>query len=94
MVKETKIVFEIGDIRGLRLVCVNCKNETMLLLQCDLPMPDVCNVCHQAWQWPGNQRNTIKDAIDKLRLALRAQGSPVRLRFEIDADPEMTNPGS
>ena len=88
MVKETKIVFEIGDIRGLRLVCVNCKNETMLMLRCDLPMPEACNVCNHAWQWSGNQRNIIKDAIDKLRLALRAEDGPVRLRFEIDGKEE------
>ena len=46
MVKETRIVFEAGDIRAIRVRCKKCENEVTIRTQCKQDVPLDCPMCN------------------------------------------------
>ena len=46
MVKETRIVFEVKDIRAFKVRCKKCLNEISLRLDNERGIPDDCPMCN------------------------------------------------
>ena len=46
MVKQTRVIFEIGDILAFRVECKCCSNEVTLRLDSDKGIPDDCPMCN------------------------------------------------
>ena len=95
MVKETKIVFDLGDMAMIRLRCVKCNGEASHQWDTKKDIPSECPWCGIQWMpsVPGRE-----PALKRLTAALRDVASQdycgIRLRFEINVDADATNPGS
>ena len=87
MVKETRIIFGVQDMVGVRLTCRECGNGATLTLRDSIHMPTECPFCHARWR---NGENTIpaQRLIDAVRMALREDPElfPVTPQFELN-DP-------
>lgn len=87
MVKEKRIVFDVGDIAAARLQCTKCKAEVVLAFRETLELPKLCPRCELPWR--GFAAN---DKVEKLIALLTAPEKPTRtngptvsMRFEMDA---------
>lgn len=88
MVKQTRIVFEVGDIAAVRLQCTKCAAEVVLARQNDLKLPKNCPRCEMVWC--GFRSN---EHVEKLICLLTAPEKPtetngptVTMRFEMGAE--------
>ena len=80
MVKETRIVFGLGDLVAVRFQCADCKGEVVQSMDADREMPK---------QWVAENdpnANKTQAALLNLRLALREARAPVTLRLELDGE--------
>ena len=87
VVKETRHIFEVGDILVVRVTCVNCKNTISMQVKGDNSFPDdQCPMC-RAPKW------LVGSGGPYLLKALRAaldEDSKVGgiIHLEINGDPE------
>ena len=94
MVKETRIIFDTGDIRAIRIRCnvrkgdKVCGGETLYLPR-KHDRPGQCAVCGTEW-WVSNQNYTqvlrLLEAVQALQGA--EHECPVTAYFEIDDEEE------
>ena len=82
MVKQTRHIFEVGDILAIMVECKNCANEITLRLHSDKTIPDDCPMC-KCSKW------IVRTHADRLVKALRDayEAGPnvgTIIRFEID----------
>ena len=84
MVKQTRIIFELGDIVAIRIQCTECKGEILIRLDADHHhVPERCPHCDDPWR----TLTHIQSAITQLRNALKyEQDNSVKMRIELDAD--------
>ncbi len=86
MVKETRIIFGIGDITNVRLCCTNCKGEVMCPLRADYTLPNRCPYCEDNWNGMRNTQGLAVQFISDMRHLLRQQNPPITIRLELDGD--------
>ena len=91
MVRETRIIFEPGDIRKLRAVCRKCGGEVDLPFRARYkPPPSDCPHCRTTWYNPGVEDPTVEAMLNLLqdahRLATSKDTIPFTARFEIEDD--------
>ena len=84
MVKQTRIIFEIGDILAIRIQGKCCDGEILIKLGADhYHVPERCPHCDDPWR----TLTHIQSAITQLRNALKYEkDSSVKMRLELDAD--------
>ena len=91
MVKETRIIFEVGDLVALRYQCGGeaCNQEMLFRLDNGGSLPFQCPSCGRQWHNPGPQANPNPYLLELLRLLKNTNGSspPVKIKFELH-DPD------
>ena len=61
MVKQTRIIFTLGDVVQIRFVCPKCDGAMTQKLDASERLPDQCPSCKQPWsKEPGIQVAVIK----------------------------------
>ena len=85
MVKETRQIFDLSDIKAIRLWCQHCKREAVQsVLATDVPKQ--CPFCRKDWEpdYPGSVRGDNFQIMKAMQRLLKAQSeSPdmiIRLR--------------
>ena len=93
LVKETRHIFSLDDIRHVRIICVKCCGEIARpLSQSSNVLPKKCPNCLEEW-WDIHSKpraveattETLK-AIHRLMKILEVDDTPITVRFEIDGD--------
>ena len=93
MVKETRTVFGLDDIRQVRIICSKCCGEiARSLAHSSNLLPEKCPNCFDEWwdrhSMPRAIEATIEalKAINRLMNILKVETGPVDVRFEIDGE--------
>ena len=82
MVKETRIIIGLSDIKTLRFQCNHCSGVLAIKLEATERMPEHCPLCTSRWQVNGDMAaNVLRD----LRHLLH-QDKTVEILFEVDAE--------
>lgn len=66
MVKETHLVFELGDIVGVRLQCHHCETEIVQKLNKPRKVPSNCPSCGKPWTFE-NEDTNYQEQLERLR---------------------------
>ena len=91
MVIEHKLIFDLGDIRHVRLGCAwtspktkePCTGEAVVSLRAMDEIPNTCPVCGKEWLAKQNLAVELQ-LLKKMRSVLIAPSQVVNLRFEMD----------
>ena len=84
MVKEKRILFEVGDIVSIRIQCRKCDGSIVQPANKGSLRPDSCPLCGVVWTPPSSDI-----AADRLIQAFRDvldQDTPIRVRLELNDD--------
>ena len=90
MVKETLHIFDLGDLRAIRLQCNSCMGEIVQPIL-SYKIPKNCPLCRQDWEeqslLPGNigANEMLARAIQNV---VQSKGLLMTIRFEIDGEAE------
>ena len=84
MVRQTRIVFEIGDVMTFKLCCGTCKSEFLADLK-RLQKCDRCPFCDANWE-PSNEMSPVRDTLRALERLVMSNDTTRAIRFEIDGD--------
>lgn len=93
MVKQTRHIFDIGDLLAIRLRCERCGREAVQPLSV-AEVPKNCPMCNTEWEddFHGAVRGDNWQLIRAMKALLKeAQNNPpcrMTIRFEIDGEPE------
>lgn len=95
MVKEARIIFSLGDILQVRVICLKCKGEiARSLSQNARDLPWQCPNCLDEW-WDQLERPAVINAtiralrsLYELNEALKPDNKPITVRFEIEGDAQ------
>ena len=88
--KQTRIIFEVGDIKGIRIRCKRCQGELVQTLESNKPTPTSCAHCGEPWQTPGEQQFTARSLTQVLRSVCREdEGATLSVLFEIDDEEKL-----
>ena len=85
MVKETRQIFDLSDVKAIRLRCEYCKAEVVQEILA-YKIPGDCPLCGHRWETPrpdgsmGPNRLLVRAIQD----ILRTEYLPVTVRFEIE----------
>ena len=88
MVKETRHIFDLSDIKAIRLQCPCCHREAVQSVE-DTDVSTRCPFCNADWEsndLPNNQRGLAYHLVRNLKSLLCQQSTPVVIRFEIDGE--------
>ncbi len=90
MVKETRIVFEVKDIIGIRIRCNECLGEVVLKLPGDR-IPSHCPICERLLvpsdiTPEARRKSTVFEMVHALRVWSRDTNAPVTVFLEFDGD--------
>ena len=80
MTLETRLVFELEDIKNIRIVCSNeqCQGEIALPPRNKMALPDQCPHCGKSWEKTISERRLLA----AINTFLELEKSPLRLKFE------------
>lgn len=89
MVKEKIVLFQIDDIKAIRIQCNNCKGELVVDLK-DVELPLKCPMPQCGYRWsPQNATSTnTYGTLLALKNLFQFPGERMTLRFEIEGDEE------
>ena len=89
MVKETLHIFELGDLKAIRLQCTNCKREAVQSVN-TTEVPKQCPFCKSEWEidLPQGARGLNYQLVRTMRELLKEQNPAMNVRFEIDGKAE------
>ena len=86
MVKETRYIFEVGEIVAFKLRCGTCEGEISTKLG-DMAGMIECPLCGTTWEHP-TRRSAVRDVLRSLA-NLCLEKDPTRIiRFEIDGEED------
>ena len=88
MVKETRIIFEIQDVQGVRVRCSHCKAAIVLHLADSHAIPDACPSCLKDWRQTRDNRYAASRLLSAMRDVLREQDAPMKVLLELDGEQE------
>ena len=84
VVKETRQIFNVADIKAIRLKC-NAKGcQTEVVLSPLSPYIDQCPHCRQVWHGPGNRHDANDLLLNAIKEIVEQPPELVTIRFEID----------
>ena len=89
MTKETRILFDLFDIKHIRIKCgkFNCGEETLFSMTGTL-LPETCPHCNSAWT-DGRQRLPALNFVALIRDEIKRQeSSKIKIRLEIEGENE------
>ena len=90
MVKQTRHIFDISDIKAVRFQCGRCKKEAVQPLEA-AEVERECPFCHEEWEVtiPGAARGDSWSMVYSMRQLLRRVDSlRMTVRFEIDGEDD------
>ena len=87
MVKQTRIIFEVGDIVGVRLRCKACSEDTLQSIKREARVVDQCPHCGEPWRPPSQPLFVAQELARTLKL-LRDEDPRAKVSaiLEIDGD--------
>ena len=91
MVKQTRQIFDVGDLLAVRLRCNQCDRETVQTLA-TAEVPKNCPMCYAEWEddFSGPTRGDNWQLIRAMKALLKeAKNNPpsrMTIRFEIDGE--------
>ena len=96
MVKETRIIFELGDILQMRIVCSHCRGEVVhSKLKPNYRLPANCPNCNEEWWDPNRQDNlalgyfkAMLDSIHRLQQCKDGGNVQFTVKFEIEGEAD------
>ena len=85
--KETRHVFDLCDIRAIRLHCNQCGREAVQPIK-QTEVPKKCPLCHEDWEvdYPAGNRGHNWQMIHAMQGLVKADSPRMTIRFEIDAE--------
>ena len=85
MVRQDRIMFEIGDVVAFKVRCSTCQGEVADKLS-RLARHTECPLCRQEWDVP-NELSASRQLLQALSAVVANQDEPSRtIRFEIDGE--------
>ena len=85
VVKETRQIFSIADIKAIRLQCKKCQAEVVVPPQA--PYVNFrCPQCHQEWQGLTNHTDANGLLLGAIRAIIETPPTLMAVRFEIDGE--------
>ena len=89
MVKQTRHIFDLSDIRALRLQCAHCGREAVQPIKAT-EVPKQCPLCREDWEddYPNGNRGDNWRMVAAMRRLLKADSPRMTIRFEIDAEED------
>ena len=89
MVKETRQVFDVEDLKALRLKCKKCGAELVLeVSQCVVPVSCPAPNCGERWTPVNSNSSRAGGVVYALRQLLEFPEGGMTIRFEIEGEPE------
>ena len=91
MVKETRQIFDLGDVRAVRFRCSRCGDECVQSLDAiDIPLQCPRPQCEQVWEPVDSSGKSDRHWMLYYanRLKLHEKSPPMTVRFEIDGEQE------
>ena len=87
MAKETRHVFELCDIRAIRLHCNRCDREAVQPIK-QTEVPKQCPLCGAEWEldFADGLRGDNWRMIHAMRSLVKAESPSMTVRFEIEAE--------
>ena len=84
VVKETRQIFSVSDIKAIRLQCngKDCKAE--VVVSPGFPYVDRCPQCGKAWREPGNRQGPNDFLLNAMKEIIEQPPTLMTIRFEID----------
>ncbi len=88
MVKQTKIVVDLEDIKSLRLKCRECEGVVIIPVDNGYKVPVQCPCCGEQWEaWGKDKADTVASHIHAaLRLTHRRNADTFSVQLEIDEE--------
>ena len=83
VVKETRQIFSVADIKAIRLQCKKCQAEVVVSPQ----VPNVtlqCPQCYQEWRGQTNQMDANGLLLRAIKEIIETPPTLMAVRFEID----------
>ena len=90
MVKETRHIFELLDIKAIRLRCSKCKREAVQAVE-DTDVTMRCPFCNEDWEspdLPSGHRGLGYHLVHTLKDLLKQESNLLTIRFEVDGEDE------
>ena len=89
MVKQTRHIFDLRDIKAVRLQCCHCEKEAVQPLEAT-EVGKECPFCGKEWEVSGPQgmRGDNWLMVRSMRQLLRTDSPLMTVRFEIDGEEE------
>ena len=87
MVKETRHIFDLSDIKAVRLQCKNCGREAVQSIKAT-EVPKICPFCREEWEvdLPQGSRSMNFLLIYYMKELLKSETERMVIRFEIDGE--------
>ena len=83
VVKETRQIFSVADIKAIRLHCKKCQTEVVVAPQ--VPYATLrCPQCHQEWQGRTNHMDANGLLLSAIKEIVERPPTLMAVRFEID----------
>ena len=82
MARETHIVFDLSDIRAVRIQCAKCKGEVMMALDGVVPLMARCPYCQALW-YDSAKATAVRDLVPMLANVVTETDPLITLRFEL-----------
>ena len=87
MVKQTRHIFDLSDIKAVRFQCRHCEGEVVHAIS-NYKIPDSCPLCGQSWEKRDNGLGPNHLLMRGIQDVLRSDNLPMTVRFEIDGEEE------
>ena len=87
MVKETRQIFDVSDIKAIRLYCAHCGREAVQSIKAT-EVPKKCPFCNQDWEndYPGDNRGYNWQMVRSIQALVGTDNPRMIIRFEIDGE--------
>ena len=87
VVKETRHIFDLGDIKAIRLKCTNCKREAVQSVKTTEVLKQ-CPFCKTEWEvdLPQGARGLNYHLVRNMQELLKQENLPMTIHFELDGD--------
>ena len=89
MVKETRVIFDLSDIKAVRLQCSHCGREAVQSVE-STEVPKRCPFCNEDWDLdlPNGHRGSSYSLIRNIQTLLKKDTPLMTIRFEIDGEEQ------
>ena len=85
MVKQTRIIFTLGDVVQIRFVCPKCDGAMTQKLNACERLPDQCPSCRHSWSHEPGIKSSEQVFLEALRNYL-GRDHYAQMQFELDGE--------